>query len=712
MLRRKFLKNAGYFVVSASVLPWLGCSDDDEPDEQTTDPASSQFPQGVASGDPTPTTVMLWTRAVPKSGDAAVEVRLEVSEDDDFSEVVVMEMLTAEKADDHTLRVLVKELSPNRLYYYRFSIGSEKSRVGRTRTAPEADADVEPRFAWASCQDYASSYYGAYRRLLNEDAKKSDAEQLHFVLHVGDFVYETRDADFMSAVTDDLERVALESADGKPRLVPEFPGGGAKREDNTNYAESLDDYRHIYKNYLLDPDLQEARARWPFINVWDDHEFTDDCWQSQANYTRPKTNDEPSQKRRVAASQAWFEYMPAALSDARKVGSVDQRAKDFEPVEVEDKEYPATIEIDEENNTKAIGAITIYRNLRWGKHLEIVLTDLRSYRSDQPVPEDVTLENILIFDPRVGLPKDVVNQMDAGREANGGNPLDKVGEFDNWRKDQPPGSMLGAQQKQWWKDVMKASDATFKVWASSVPLLRFVLDRQDVPLIPADLLLSDDAWDGYNTERKELMKFLKDNDIRNVVSLSGDHHAHFAGLVMDDYDADPADQTAVMADFAVAGISSNSQWSAVAAVLQSAFDPALATVVEPVRNLIVYDATKVGGTSKAVVNLNTLIRFGSKSANVAAATNDIEKIAEARDETVNPHLRLADSHANGYGLAHVSADKLGVQLIAIQRSFTDLKTKSPELRYTATFEVPRVDAFVDLDVAEPTIEGKKPFPLA
>ena len=63
-------------------------------------------------------------------------------------------------------------------------------------------------------------------------------------------------------------------------------------EEKSNFAEKLEDYRHLYKFYLTDPDLQEARARWPFICVWDDHEFTDDCWQSQANYTRPETADE------------------------------------------------------------------------------------------------------------------------------------------------------------------------------------------------------------------------------------------------------------------------------------------------------------------------------------------------------------------------------------------------------------------------------------
>lgn len=724
MRRRRFLKGAGCFVVSASVLPWTACSDDadeptSKPDAQTPDAGGNadvefpRFPQGVASGDPTPDSVVLWTRALPKDGgEDAVDLMLEVSEQDDFASLVVMESVTADKSSDHTVRVLVKELSADRIYYYRFVAGSDMSRVGRTRTAPDADADIEPRFAWVSCQDYAAGYYGAYRRMINQDTEASEQEQLHFVLHVGDFIYETRNADFMSAVTDDLERVTLESAAGKPRVVPEFPSGGASREDGTSFADVVDDYRHLYRTYLNDPDLQDARARWPFICVWDDHEFTDDCWQSQANYTRKATADEPSQKRRVAASQAWFEYIPAALSDARKIGEVEQEARDFESVEVDNASYEATVEIDEPNNAKAIAAITIYRNLRWGKHLELVLTDLRSYRSDQPVPEEATLDEITIFDPRVGLPKDLVIAMDAGREANGGKPEDKVLGFTNARKDQPPGTMLGDKQKAWWKSVMEASEATFKVWGSSVPVLRFVLDSSDVAIISNDLLLSDDGWDGYNHERKELMAFLKDKGIRNVVSLSGDHHAHYAGLVFDDYDAKAADQMPVIADFAVAGISSNSQWSLVAAVLEGAFDPALAPLVKPVKDLISYDATALGGSEKAVVNLNTLIRYGSKSANVAAMTHDIAMVEQARKPEVNPHLRYADSHAHGYGLVHVAADKIRVQLVTIERSYTDLGTESPKLRRSASFELAHVDDLADLELAEPEFEGQKPFPLA
>jgi alkaline phosphatase D len=715
MQRREFLKRAGYVVVSASVVPFLGCGDDDDTsssgsnDSPDTSPNSEVFPQGVASGDPQPNAVVLWTRAVPTQGANAssVALQLQVSETEDFAALVVDQALEARIQDDYTLRIYVDTLTPNRWYYYRFVAGSDYSRVGRTRTAPEADADVEPRFAWASCQDYQANFYTAYRLLLDNDLKAAEADQLHFILFVGDFIYETRSADFMQALTDELQPTQLQTQDGSPRIVPEFPSGSAQ------YAQTVEDYRQLYKQYLTDPNLQEARARWPFIQVWDDHEFTDDCWQTQANYTRENSTDEPSQKRRVAASQAWFEYVPAALSDAQPGGDGQQPAHDFTPVEVEDAPYTETVEVTEPNNQQALSAITIYRNLRWGKHLEIVITDNRSYRSDHAIAEESTVGNPLIFDPRVALPKEAVNTLDAGRTANAGHPPDSVQDIPNTRKNSDPGTILGATQKAWWKSTLAASNATFKVWANSVPLLRLLVERSAAPILTYDRLLTSDAWDGYNTERKELMAYLKEQDIKNVVSLSGDHHAHYAGLVYDDYDAEVP--TPVMTDFATAGIASNSQWSLVAAALSGAAQSfgSLADLLVPVQQIITYDATALGGSTKAVVNLNTLLLYGSQAAIKAAQTNDIAQAQAARDPKVNPHLRYADAHAFGYGLVQVTGTALTTQLVSIQRTFseTDPANTTPQARGTATFRVPNAKDFSELTAIQPEFTGPKPFPL-
>jgi alkaline phosphatase D len=703
MKRRDFLKGSGCFVVTASVGGLAGCA-------SSEDGGTFAFPQGVASGDPRSSSVMLWTRVVRKSGDDAdITLTLEVSERTSFDTLVATRELTATPASDFTVRVLVEELDPATTYHYRFLAGSDESRVGRTRTAPKAGADVPVRFAWASCQDYSVNFYGAYRQLINDDKAADSGDEIQFVLHVGDFIYETRAASYEMAITDDLEHVMLENADGSPRVVPEFPKQGGMTEDGVNYALHVDDYRHLYKTYLTDPDLQEARARWPFICVWDDHEFTNDCWQTQANYSDEGTTDEPSQKRRVAASQAWFEYIPAALDDAEETSGVTPDAQDFRPVKVEDAPYDAVVDVAEKNSQQALGAITIYRNLRWGKHVELVVTDSRSYRSDHALAEEVTKNDLLVFHPRVGLPKDAVNIADAGREANGGKPPDKALNFENTRKDSPPGTLLGAAQKAWWKQVMKASDATFKVWGNPVPLLRLLLDTSDVDLLANDLLLAPDAWDGYNTERKELMRYLLDENILNVISLSGDHHANYAGVILDDFDA--ADGKPVMVDIATAGLASNSQFHEVGGSFDAAVPDNLREFVEPIKRTFMYDSTKLGGTDKAVVNLNTLIRYGSKAANVAADTHDLKKIEAARDPKVNAHLRYADARANGYGLVRVDGQGVAATLVTIERSFKALGEESPGIRGTATFTVPRAETFDEVALSEPALTGKKPFPL-
>ncbi|HEX4352690.1 MAG TPA: hypothetical protein VHZ95_07250, partial [Polyangiales bacterium] len=120
----------------------------------------------------------------------------------------------------------------------------------------------------------------------------------------------------------------------------------------------------------------------------------------------------------------------------------------------------------------------------------------------------------------------------------------------------------------------------------------------------------------------------------------------------------------------------------------------------------------LGGTDKTVVNLNTLMRYGSHAANVAAMTNDISMIEAARNPAVNDHLRYVDTRAIGYGLAHVTADGIDATLVTIERSYDDLGTKSPDIRGTAAFTIAKVDAPTDAALPEPELTGVKPFPLA
>ena len=202
-------------------------------------------------------------------------------------------------------------------------------------------------------------------------SKLPKRDKIDFLLHLGDFIYETLGY-------------------GSARKLPPFPSGGGSLGEDVDWARSfavtLDDYRHLYRHYLMDPDLKEARARWPFIVTWDDHEFTDDSWQGMATYTTP---GKPSQRRKLAANRAWFEYIPVYLTGIDQKTEIPQHATDFIDASVNDAPIDDFDDFGfsrEENNTKAINSLTIYRSFHWGRHIDLLVTDTRSYRSRHPVP--------------------------------------------------------------------------------------------------------------------------------------------------------------------------------------------------------------------------------------------------------------------------------------------------------------------------------------
>tara|TARA_R110002096_G_scaffold77896_6_gene183264 strand:- start:31164 stop:33263 length:2100 start_codon:yes stop_codon:yes gene_type:complete len=699
MKRREFLRLSGCFIAAAklSTLPACGDNSDAEPT------GVYEFPQGVASGDPRATSVMIWTRVeATAGGDDAIAITAQVSEDESFASIVVEQALEVTAASDHTLRLLVTDLLPGTIYYYRFVAGGD-TIVGRTITAPADDNTDAVRLAWVSCQDYEAGTYGAYRQMINDDLAATADEQIQLVVHLGDFIYETTGGQFQVPLNEDLEPIAMNNADGTPRKIDAFPSGGGAEEGATeNFAESLDDYRHLYKQFLRDPQLRAARARWPFVQTWDDHEFTDDCWQSQANYDSSGTTDEASQKRKVAANQAWFEFIPANLSDAEGVGGVDNEASDFAAADVENVAFDAVNAenfADEANNVAAIASLTIYRSLRYGKNIDFVVTDLRSYRSDHSIPEELSFDNAGFFHPRTALPGEAVKVMDEGNTANGGNPPDTVLGLENLRKDRPPGTMLGAAQKAWWKSTMQNSDATWKIWCNEMPMMRV-----GVEVGPAGVLLFDrvafcDAWDDKPTERTELMTFLKDEGIGNVVVITGDIHAHFAGTLMDDYDAET--KTPVATEFISAGISSNS--------LFSFFEFAVRGQPPALRKLVTFDATEFGGTRRLENNLNVMLRYGTGAAQVGADTGDPAQILAAADPNANPHLAFADCDAQGYGLMTVTPEGVEATLVTINRPIEDLGDAGAGIAGTATF---RVDVNDPASLTAPVFTGTKPFPLS
>jgi len=709
MQRRDFLRSSGWFVVGAALVGIPGCGDNIKPaDVEEPQPAGTYtFPQGVASGDPRAASVVLWTRVVigKDTGVAygAVPVRVQVSADPSFGILVVDQPLIATEGSDHTVRVLVNGLASATTYYYRFVAGQDMIS-GQTRTAPASDADVQVNLAWVSCQDYSAGHYGAYRQMLVDDDARAPGDKIHAVVHLGDVIYETRADGFQTAIDDNYNPIMLTNRDGQPRAVSAFPSGGGTRAGVT-FAATVDDYRSLYKTFLSDPDIQAARARWPFVSIWDDHEFTDDCWQSQANYTNAASLDEADQTRRIAASQAWFEYVPVQLTGAGGVMGVSSQAKDFASAKVVDAAFTAPNAdnfVDEPNNAAAVGAITIYRSLRFGQHVELVMTDLRSYRSDHAVPEDLTVGPLaqVFLAPRNALPLPLVNTFDQGKTANNNAPPDTVSLLGgailvpNVRKASPAGTMLGKAQKAWWKATMKGSDATWKLWGNEVTMMRVKIQKLGGTDV-SDRVLSGDSWDGYPTERSELMTYLKSQAIQNVVVLSGDIHASFAGLLKDDFDA--ATPQTVACELVGPGISSNSLFSFFEAASRAA-DPAL-------RGLITVDAS---ASVKFVENFNMLLLHGTAAAGTYAVTKSIPTALTASDPTVNPHLAYADTNSQGYGYVKVTADQVAATIVTINRPIATPTDAGPGVKRTASFTIPKDNP---AGMTGPIFTGTKPFPL-
>lgn len=654
------------------------------------------FPQGVASADPRPDGLVLWTRVeAVDASQAPVPLRVQIALTPDFSETVLDQGVTVTRASDHTLRLVVQGLAPDTAYFYRFVAAGDISRLGRTRTAPPPDVERPTRFAFASCQSFEQGFHGAWARMVADDMRAPTEQQLDFVVFLGDFIYEVR-GDRPDA---NMKKPAwLKGADGRERSVPAFPDGSApwepsawNRHGGATHAVTLADYRFLYRLYLTDPNLQAARARWPFISTWDDHEFTNDAWQSHDTYFGK--GGKPAQKRKVAANQAWFEYVPAMLSGWPGSGRVAAPAEDFKWVDVQDSAFlgPDVDWIDPNaDNRRALESMTIYRTVRWGKGLEIVLTDNRSYKSPAPIPPAIEGQAL----PAV----DTVLLLDQGRSANGGEPPTTIPgtEIDNPRRDSPPGSVLGPRQKQWFKDVLKASDARWKIWANSFPALPVRLDLGSIWFAGVkDAKLGLDGWNGYPSELTELMTYIRDAGITNLIACAGDHHMHMAGVLVENQHASQSAPVAV--EFAVAGISS-----------EPVFPSALRASKD---NSVFHSIVTYESGDEPVENMN-LALIGGVNAALARAWTGSSWISDLFwNEAANPGLIYADTNANGYGLLSVAAGRVEANLVTVESPKTDHGAAGAPILRKAKFTVRAWAPGEAPDLSGPVFTGMPAFPF-
>lgn len=597
MNRRELLKRAGFLTTSVVVVGLTGClgSDNDDPNneemlQRTGFAGTFSFPQGVIAADPKPDGIILWTRVVPHGYDTIKEINesqldvavtLELAMDSSFRELITAPIkLTAKAMYDNTIRHKLTGLSALTTYYYRFRAGTGVSRVGRFKTAPQINAELNSlNFAFMACQDWSVNHWIGLTALAKHN--------LDFVVHLGDYIYEAAGDSYQAEKVEGLhDKIVMPSNSRKPN------------NPDAQIAVTTEDYRYLYKKYRSDLRLQELHARFALIAVWDDHEFSDDCWQNNETYTNgtielaalplpmsPASDTTAQTPRRRSANKAWFEFMPADIP------ALDESAaEDFKTVK-------------------------IYRDLQFGKLAHFIMTDQRLYRADHIIPEAVdnpltpTTDQLGSIGSRYFVPEDTHAQVQQGKmmaainvafnslpntDANKlvlgtilaklnadmtGSTLTAQEQAVFNEVGLPLVSILSETQRNWWKSKMASSTATWKFWGNEVSLLRMALNLKIIPAVVAageknpvlkaminSYLINADQWDGYSAERANLMSFLTNNNIKNVVAVTGDIHAFYAGEVPANY-ANYEQGKAAMVDLVTAGISSSSFWSYLASVV-------------------------------------------------------------------------------------------------------------------------------------------------
>jgi len=660
--RRDVLKMS--VVVAGAVVPTACYREGVDPGVLSEEASAAYFPQSVASGDPRPDSVVLWVRVEdPHRTREDLAVSLVMATDPELTQRVELTggLLGVLAGADHCLAVRVSGLEPGTSYYYRFSYdagdGTARSRVGRTLTAPDPKADVQPKFAVISCQDYNGKYFHVHRHIAGQD--------VDFVLHLGDYVYETVGDPSFQDPTD--ERQVVFSA---PEEALELGRAGGR----FLAAQSLSNYRDLYKQYRSDPDLQALHERHPIIAIWDDHEFSDDCHGQVATYSDGRA-DETSPDRRAAADRAYFEYMPIDY-DAAPAKRLDRLA-----------DFPDDF--------------GLYRSFVFGRHLELVVTDLRRFRPDHLIPEDAPPGVVYLteveLDALLGaIPEDAVPYVDIESFAGGaylealssaaetldltaekltGNisavwinsalaslsgdvpeaidvsdpelprgyayhcllkssefsrigaryvvavgPFEALAQKLQHDSDGQSELLMGKKQRAWFLDTMQSSERTFKVWASEIALQSRHIDLTGYAPAPIELqtriAISAEDWDGFPNERRALLSELA--KVGNVVVLSGDLHCFFAGTPS--LESDPEVRVVEL----TTGSVSSTTW------------------LDGIRGSLTQDQNLPMEVQGLVLAVGTLLMN--------------------QEKRTNPHLAFQELGRNGYSVVEVSEDELRMTL--------------------------------------------------
>jgi len=282
-------KNLIYYLFAIFI---LSCQTKDQPEKQIENkkritseldslmnPDHFPFYHGVASGDPLPNSVIIWTRVTPKFHDK-ITVDYEISEDPELKNIIQKGSFETDSSRDYTVKIDIQKLNPGTTYYYRFYALNEKSPVGRTKTIGINPEKI--KLGFASCSNYAWGYFNAYR-LMGEDS-------LDAVIHLGDYIYEHAPGTYEGHIKGRAHLPAKEII-------------------------TLEDYRTRYSQYRLDEDLQFAHAQHPFITIWDDHELANNAYEDGAQ--NHNEGEGEWNERLAIAKKVYYEWMPIRENEGK-----------------------------------------------------------------------------------------------------------------------------------------------------------------------------------------------------------------------------------------------------------------------------------------------------------------------------------------------------------------------------------------------------------
>jgi alkaline phosphatase D len=688
MDRRHFIRTAASFTATAVWGRAVG-----EPSQTRWREVGDFYPEGVASGDPTEDSVLLWTRRPPVKGATADHLVVEISEDEGFKKVVASSRAPITPQGDWTCRVLVGGLKPDSIYWYRFADSEGRgSRLGRTRTAPAVQDPKPVRFAFVSCQNCNQGAQTAYRRMIFEDERLPIDEQLGFVLHLGDFIYE------IVWYPEDRPQGMY---DRRLRDIVRYANG--EKIEDFHIPTTVDDYRAIYRAYLHDPDIQDARARWPFVSMWDNHEFSWLGWQGMQEF---EGETRPAQTRKVSANQAFFEYQPA-----RMVRPFSKSMSAFDGPAVKDVAITKFDEHglgQEQNNLEAIASLKGYRALRWGKNVELMITDQRSYRSEEPTGKHEAAAFLSKDFPDL-FPEEAMRILDGGRTYNSGQPPDTIAfggsRIVNFRKSEPPQTVLGLEQKKWFLDQLHGSQAAWKIWGNTTATLDMRADPQNLPEgltqpWPGEGYagFGGGDWSSAYSERGEIYDFVEQHSISGFVTIAGDRHSFWAGLAAKALPPDKYSPVGIA--FVTGSISAPGMVEA----LEHGFPKQ-----HPLRPLYLGQGPL---DTEAQPTVNMLLRHGVRSCLEYAESGNIDAARKLSNHNLSPHLSFVDMEGHGYSVVTAKTDSIKVDFVCIPRPLE--RSSRPDggpLRYRVSHAAPLWEGTSVPKLKQEIMEGAPGFSI-